>query len=235
MVAIIAHRGFSGVYPENTLLAFRQAIDLGVDAIEFDVKATKDGVICLLHDFTVDRTSDGHGAIAEMTWREITALDAGTWKGAKFAGNRIPTFEQALDTIPPAIEINIHALGVDHVTHSIVTALQQKGRIENVYLATQASQITLARTLCPQLRVCNMSPQRDPDYLDRSVQVQSDLVQFFAQDLTPGLVERAHAHGIKVNVFYANDVPTTNQFIKWGVDAILTDYPDVLLAALAGQ
>ena len=109
--------------------------------------------------------------------------------------------------------------------------MKEKGKVDQAYIATSAEQIALVRELCPELRVCNMTHQREADYLELSIRIHSDLVQFFAQDLTPELVRQAHQAGILVNVFYANDVETMYRFLNWGVDAILTDRPDLLLAA----
>ncbi|MCD6519264.1 MAG: hypothetical protein J7M05_05005 [Anaerolineae bacterium] len=231
MVKIIAHRGFSERYPENTVLALEKAVELGVDAVEFDVKSTADGVLCLLHDVTVDRTTDGRGVLAEMRWSEVSSLDAGRWKAPHFSGVRIPTLAEVLEVIPSGVEMNIHAWPEGRVTRGIIAQLKEKGKVDQAYIATSAEQIALVRELCPELRVCNMTHQREGDYLELSIRIHSDLVQFFAQDLTPELVQQAHQAGILVNVFYANDVETMYRFLNWGVDAILTDRPDLLLAA----
>ncbi|MDH7569578.1 MAG: glycerophosphodiester phosphodiesterase family protein, partial [Armatimonadota bacterium] len=91
---IVAHRGASGAAPENTLAAFRRALELGVPMLELDVHRSADGTIVVLHDATVDRTTDGSGAVAQMTLNEIRRLDAGVKKGPQFAGERIPTLAE---------------------------------------------------------------------------------------------------------------------------------------------
>lgn len=96
-IPVAAHRGNSRYFPENTLTAFRSAIELGVDMVEFDVHMTKDGVLIVMHDHQVDRTTDGTGLIREKTLAEIKALDAGSWKGEEFAGERVPTFKEFLE------------------------------------------------------------------------------------------------------------------------------------------
>ena len=101
MVVNVAHRGASGSYPENTLLAFRKAVEIGADEIELDLHSTKDGHLVVMHDGTVDRTTDGTGAIAEMTLSEIKALDAGK-------GERVPTWEEVLDLVQGKVGLNIH-------------------------------------------------------------------------------------------------------------------------------
>ena len=97
---ICAHRGAMSTHPENTLTAFREAIRLGVHQIELDVYLLKDGNLAVIHDATVDRTTDGHGRVADMTVEKIKKLDAGSKKDPKFAGERIPTLDEALALDP---------------------------------------------------------------------------------------------------------------------------------------
>lgn len=96
-IYVAAHRGWRSQFPENTMEAFRAAMDLGVDQVETDVRVTKDGELVLIHDPTVDRTTDGTGAVSDYTFSELQQLDAGSWKGAKFTGCRIPTLKQFLE------------------------------------------------------------------------------------------------------------------------------------------
>ncbi len=98
-VMVVAHRGASRHAPENTLAAFRKAIELGADLIEFDVRQTRDGHLVVMHDDTVDRTTDGRGRVSQMTLEEIRKLDAGSWFGPQFKGERVPTLDEALETI----------------------------------------------------------------------------------------------------------------------------------------
>lgn len=95
---IIAHRGLDETYPENTLIAFKAALEKGM-AIEIDVRGTSDEELLVLHDDTVDRTTDGEGRVAQMTLAEVQALDAGSWWGEEFAGERIPTLYETFDVV----------------------------------------------------------------------------------------------------------------------------------------
>src|SRR5579863_1834901 len=105
---IFAHRGNSGEAPENTLAAFRQVAGVGADGVEFDVQLSRDGVPVVIHDETVDRTTDGKGAVAGLTLAQLQVLDAGKWFGAAFAGERIPTLEAVLEVFRGAsIRVNI--------------------------------------------------------------------------------------------------------------------------------
>ena len=108
MVANVAHRGASGSCPENTLTAFQKALEIGVDEIELDLHSTKDGRLVVMHDAAVDRTTNGTGAIGELTLAEIKSLDAGIGFGERFRGERVPTWEEALDLLGGKIELNVH-------------------------------------------------------------------------------------------------------------------------------
>jgi glycerophosphoryl diester phosphodiesterase len=95
---IIAHRGLDETFPENTLIAFRAALERGM-AIEIDVRGTRDEELVVMHDDTVDRTTDGSGAVANMSLAELKRLDAGSWWGSEFAGERVPTLDETLDVV----------------------------------------------------------------------------------------------------------------------------------------
>ncbi|MGL4971324.1 MAG: glycerophosphodiester phosphodiesterase family protein, partial [Cetobacterium sp.] len=104
---ILAHRGASGTAPENTIAAFKKAIIDGCDGFEFDVQQTKDGKLVVFHDWTLERTSNGKGYVREHTLDELKELDAGSWFGEEFKGEKIPTLEETLDLIPDNMLINI--------------------------------------------------------------------------------------------------------------------------------
>lgn len=93
----VAHRGATGYAPENTIAGFDLAVDMKADYIEIDVQRSKDGELVLIHDTTVDRTTDGTGKVGELTFEQLRSLDAGSWKGEQFAGEQIPTFAEILD------------------------------------------------------------------------------------------------------------------------------------------
>ena len=108
-IYVAAHRGWSELYPENTMLAFRKALELGVDQLETDVRVTKDGELVCFHDEIVDRTTDGEGRVCDKTLAEIKALDAGSHKGAEFAGEQIPTFIEFMELVKdhPTLTLDI--------------------------------------------------------------------------------------------------------------------------------
>ncbi len=108
-IYVAAHRGWSTKYPENTLPAFKAALDIGVDQLEIDIRVTRDGALVLVHDMTVDRTTNGTGKVCDKLLAEIKALDAGSYKGAEFAGEQILTFEEFMEFVKdyPTLTLDI--------------------------------------------------------------------------------------------------------------------------------
>lgn len=117
-ISVAAHRGNSKYCPENTLAAFKSAMDLDPDMLEIDLHMTKDGEIIMMHDHTVDRTTNGTGLIREKTLAEMKALDAGSWKGAQFAGEQVPTFREFLEFLKDYPEVLVNVELKDYPAHS---------------------------------------------------------------------------------------------------------------------
>ncbi len=129
---VAAHRGWCAGYPENTMVAYRKAVELGVDQLEIDVRMTKDGELVLMHDGTVDRTTNGTGRICDMTLAEVKTLDAGVKKGAEFTGTRVPTFRELLEYLK------------DHPTMTVDVELKEKPADGNDQRAFEACDKTIA-------------------------------------------------------------------------------------------
>jgi glycerophosphoryl diester phosphodiesterase len=141
---IIAHRGYRAKYPENTLVAFEAAIDAGADMIELDVLLTKDRKMVVIHDESVDRTTNGQGMVSDCTLSEIKALDAGNWFDARFKGERLPTLEEVLEIVDKRIPINIEIKSSayephhppDAIEQQIVELVARKNAVENVLISS---------------------------------------------------------------------------------------------------
>lgn len=236
---VIAHRGFSGIYPENTLLAFQKAVELGVDEIEFDIRMTKDDYPVIIHDETVDRTTQGKGKVGDLTLPRIKELDAGIRFGKQFTGLKIPTLQEALRVIPEKVELNLHIYQVYSFPHleKIFAVLRQEKR-NNFYLAISPSLMPLARKINPGVKICNMGSQRQPwEYIEETRRLACQRLQFFtpSYEVTAEMVKKAHSYGILVNVFFADTRENMWKYIGLGVDAILTNYPDMLISLLTEE
>ncbi len=222
---MIAHRGApaSSGAPENTLAAFRAAIDAGADWLEFDVRATRDGRLVVLHDATVDRTTDGSGAIADLTLEQARALDAGN-------GERIPTVDEVVGLamaagVPILPEIKG---GPEHpaIAPALVDLLRGHGYVDRtVVQAFEVETLVTLRELAPDLRTCWLtglwqldlaSPPADARY----VCPMADLVL-----LNPDMVRAAHASGRTVFAWWttAETAITNTLLVGYGVDGIIVD------------
>ena len=233
MVHVVAHRGFSGEYPENTEIAFRKALDLNVELIEFDVHLASDGALVIIHDPTVDRTSNGRGRVNELALPEIKALDAGAWFKEEFKGQRFLTLPEALDLMGGKARLNIHIKAYPHdrqkIVESTVRVLQRRNLLSHAFVASDQETIELARRIEPKLEICNLSTDPKETYVRRSHSIGCRILQPGNKQVDTAFVADAHRHGMEVNPFYADDEAEMRRLIECGVDGILTNYPDVLL------
>ena len=238
MVANVAHRGASGSYPENTLIAFQKALEIGVDEIELDLHSTRDGHLVVMHDAAVDRTTDGTGAIAELTLAEIKALDTGSAFGAQFRGERVPTWEEALDLVQGKVGLNVHLKegGTPDADYErkVAKALHDFRMVEDSILACCDESVGIFSGIDPRIECRLFRARRTPEeYIEKSVEMGIRTMQPGRDITTRGFVRNAHAAGRIVHVFYADSPEDMRAFIEIGVDGILTNYPERLKAVLA--
>ncbi len=228
---ICAHRGVMDVYPENTVSAFSAAVSLGVQMIEMDVRMTKDGHLVILHDETVDRTTDGQGPIAGMTLEEVKKLDAGSWKSPEFKGERIPTFQEALAVIARNIWLNIHIKESSREMGSAVArVIKKENRLHQAFLTCRQETAAGAKEVAENVLICNSDrpPSKDDlKYVDLSIQINSDFVQLIKRSTNPILkntAEKLKSHGIKINFCCTDDPTEIRQLLGLGVDFILVNH-----------
>ena len=238
MVVNVAHRGASGNYPENTLRAFQMALDIGVDEIELDLRATRDGHLVVMHDATVDRTTDGTGAVGELTLAEIKALDAGRVFGERFRGERVPTWEEALDLIQGKVRLNVHlkegGTPDGRYERKVAKALRAFRMRDDSILACNDESVGIFAEIDPRI-ACRIFPNnRSPEiYIRSSVAMGLRTTQPGRDMTTPEFVQKAHESGLGVHVFYADITEDMRIYIGMGVDGILTNYPERLNAVIA--
>ena len=233
---LCAHRGFSTVAPENSLPAFGSAVALGATEIEFDLWWTKDGEIVSIHDATLDRVSDGKGKVYEHTYEELKKLDFGSKTGKHFAGLKILRFEEILAKLSCHTIMNIHMKDVGkewdeaHVKKvlRLIDAYDARG---HVYFMSSCGplQDQLAR-LAPDIPRC-MGYAPGKDIVDEAIKHKCQMVQLFKPYFDKSSVDRAHAAGMRVNVFWSDDPAEAKKFLDMGIDTILTN--DYLLIANA--
>ena len=237
MVANVAHRGASGNYPENTLIAFQKALEIGVDEIELDLYLTKDDHLVVMHDSTVDRTTDGTGAIADLTLTEIKRLDAGRVFSEKFQDERVPTWEEALDLVGGKVGLNVHLKEGGnpdgHYEGKVAKALAEFHMVEDSILTCSDASVGIFAAIDPRIECRIFRANRTPEqYIRKSVEMGLRTMQPGRDITTRDFVQKAHAAGRVVHVFYADTPEDMRAYIEIGVDGILTNYPERLKAIL---
>jgi glycerophosphoryl diester phosphodiesterase len=231
---VIAHRGASSYAPENTLAAFDLAIQMGVSHIELDVHSTRDDQIVVIHDETVDRTTSGTGPVMSHSLAALQALDAGSWFGAKFAGERVPTFGEILERYKGRAhihaEIKGHAAQLSRATADLV---RRHGMVSHVTM-TSFRRTRLAEILAyaPELPTGWLVPEINDTIIAEGRATGLTQLCPRANTVTPDLVHRLHAEGFVVRAWGVTTEDLMRQVVKAGADGMTVDFPDVLLAYL---
>jgi glycerophosphoryl diester phosphodiesterase len=248
-----AHRGASARAPENTLEAFRLAVEAGAGGLELDVRMTRDGEVVVIHDATVDRVTDGSGAVAGMTLDEVRRFDAGysfspdggrtfPYRGR---GVRIPTLAEVYEEFPDAYvnaDIKEAQPEAEEAVLSVIQDAAAEGRtlvastdhavlrrfrkVSGGHISTGASRREIAAFYV--LSRLHLEALVSPAYEALQVPVEHRGIKL----VTPRFVRAAHSRGVRVDVWTINDVAEMNQLLDLGVDVIMTDRPEVLESLL---
>ena len=224
---ICAHRGAMDTHPENTLAAFKEAVRLGAHMIEFDVRMSSDGHLLILHDETVDRTSNGQGKISELSLEELRQLDAGSWKSEKFSGEKIPTLKETLEVLPANIWLNVHIKGGAELGEKLARVIVDENRLQQAVIACGVDAAGAAKKISPDILICNMERQEErSEYIEETLRQESQFIQLLARRTGPHLnqeIARLKQHNIKVNYCCTNDVEELEMLLNSGIDFVLTD------------
>lgn len=246
---VIAHQGGDGVWPGNTMFAFQNAVDLDVDVLEMDLHITKDNVLVLIHDETIDRTTNGTGEVESMTLNELKQYDAGyDWsndEGATFPfrgqGITIPTLEEVFTTFPKmkmTIEIKKSNTSMIQPFCDMIREYDMQDKI--VVASFYDDKIKEFRTTCPEVATSSAKNETtifvllskvfltgfySPQFYSLQVPQESSGITV----MTPSFVNLAHERNLAVEPWTINDEETMRKFIEWGVDGIMTDRPDIMI------
>ncbi|PWJ55321.1 putative AlkP superfamily pyrophosphatase or phosphodiesterase [Dyadobacter jejuensis] len=233
---LCAHRGCMDSHPENTLPAFEEAIRLGAQMIEFDIQLTKDGVMVIMHDGTVDRTTDGHGAVSELTFAQIRTLDAGLKKSEAFKGTPVPTFEETLAMMPDNVWLNCHLKGGEELAAKAARLIAKTGRLHQAFLTCSEKQADAAKSAVPSIQICNVEGSyraNTPKYAEETIKRKAEFLQLLrpqpGEDRTQPL-KALREQGVKINHFYAKTPEEFKQLIADGVDFVLVNNVSDFLA-----
>ncbi|MBI4234224.1 MAG: glycerophosphodiester phosphodiesterase [Chloroflexi bacterium] len=234
---LVAHRGAAGSAPENTMAAFELALNQGADAIELDVHLSKDGVPVIIHDHTLERTSNGKGLVAWQTVRELRELDAGAWFRPQFAGQRLPTLEEFLAWARGRVYVKVEIKnlptryqGIEERVIGLLSQYEMVGYTE--VFSFDHHCVRRVGELCPEVvrGVCYVG-----DIIDHVAVARwagALVLHPHWSAVRPELVAAAHKAGSYVDAWTVNEMDVAQRLAMWGVDCIKTDYPDLLLETL---
>lgn len=255
---VIAHQGGNNIFPDNTLFAFERAVELGVDVLEMDVHLSKDGELVVLHDATVDRTSNGSGAVAELSLTEIKSLDAAYWwpqhdiaardETQQFPyrgqGISIPTLEEVLRAFPDMVKVIEMKPADINIVRALGDMLREHGQENLVIVASfHMENLKSFRNAYPEIMTSAG---------------QNEIVRFFIMNhlgfagsyasktgffqvpvrsgplkvITPAFVRNSQRNNIIVQAWTINEEDEMTELLNWGIDGIITDNPDRLLSIL---
>ena len=236
---IIAHRGDKTNAPENTLAAFKMAAENGADAIEFDVKLTVDGRVIVLHDKTVNRTTNGTGKISQLPFTAVKDLDAGAWFSEKFRGERIPTLDEVFETVDKRLYINVeltnYATPGDGLATKVVDLVKKHGLQNRMLFSSFFSRnLQMTRLLLPEVPRGLLCMRGILGSWGRTFSWSGDYFALhpYLTDVDPRLVYRVQAAGKRVHAWTVNLEEDLQRMIGLGVDAIITDDPVLALRML---
>jgi glycerophosphoryl diester phosphodiesterase len=229
-----AHRGASAYYPENTMLSFEKAIEMGCTGIETDVQLTKDGVLVLIHDELVDRTTNGEGFVKDYPYNELNKLDAGCWKSKEFTGLKIPTVEELLlltkdKNIIINFEIKNGIVMYEGIEQKLIDLIY-KHKMERKVIFSSFNHYSMAK--CNKLSkeistgLLYMEGLYKPYNYAKTVGANAIHPHFNA--LNEEVIKKTQKHRVKINVFTVNDKKQMIFFLDMKVDGIITNYPDIL-------
>ena len=232
----IAHRGAGKLAPENTLAAFRRGADFGYEAFECDVKLSADGVPFLLHDATLERTTDGHGVAGELCWSDLSQRDAGGWHGARYAGEPLPTLRalaRYLQANGFMLDLEIKPTpGTEAHTGAVVAAEVLRlwhGQARMPLLSSfQPEALRAARQAAPQLARALLLDRLPADPVAAALQLQCAALITDHRLMDAPLVAALHAAGLRALVYTVNDPDRAQALIDEGIDGIVTDAVDRL-------
>ncbi|MET9322290.1 glycerophosphodiester phosphodiesterase family protein [Streptomyces sp. NPDC003038] len=214
----IGHRGVMGVEPENTLRSFLRAERSGMDVIALDLRLSKDGALVVLHDPDVDRTTDGSGAVADLTLAELRELDAGQ-------GEHVPVFEEALDAVRTPLQVSVRDTAAVGVLAELILRRDLTARVE----VASFHEAVLSETarLVPGVRTTLYASPHGGDIVDRALAAGASAIALDIRLLTLETVESAHAAGLRVIGWTVNTLEQLRLARALELDGVATDFPEI--------
>jgi glycerophosphoryl diester phosphodiesterase len=219
----IGHRGARAYAPENTLTSFKKALEIGVDAIELDVRKTKDNQLVVIHDDNVKRTTNGDGLVCELTLKDIKGFSAE-------GGEKIPTLEEALDFLDKKVKVLVE-LKEEGIEKQVLSVIHERDLEKNVVITS------FSETALKEVRELNDKVETGLIYakhknpIKAALDLKANYLVAIYRFVHTANVEKAHENGLKVVVWTINNPEEVEAYIKKGVDGIASDKPDILMKA----
>lgn len=233
---LIAHRGASGYAPENTMAAFKKAHAMGAKWVELDVRFTRDGEIVVFHDRGLQRTTNGKGLLVNTTYATLSRLDAGSWFAENYAQERVPKLIQILDYCyanQMGINIEIKSPGTvaKRMAKQLLVLLSRHWgeNFSNLLISSSVlTNLQALRALAPRLQLAYITHKWPKNWQRKLSQLGCVSFHVKHKVLTSARVKSIKANGYKVLVFTVNRAELAQKLFNWGVDAVFSDYPDLL-------
>ncbi|MBT2293040.1 glycerophosphodiester phosphodiesterase [Paenibacillus albidus] len=230
----VAHRGYSGKAPENTLAAVRMALALPfVRWMEIDVQLSKDGVPVVIHDFSLDRTTNGHGKVKHMDWEHIRRLDAGSWKGRAFRGEKVPSLDEVLTLASGKLRLNIELKtmgdmypGLERAVMDLISAKGMQGEV--VLTSFDAAVLQRIKELDPRFRTGLIYDSRQGDPAQKVHELNCSFLSISSARLNPKLAGLLAERGIQMMAWTVNKAKEMRRLADMHSDIMIcTNRPDV--------
>lgn len=213
--------------------AFLRAIELGAPMIELDVQCTRDGTVLVIHDWVLDRTTSGTGAVAMLSADEIRAHDAGRWFGPSFAGAVVPTLAEVLAAVPVAINVELKSLGDEQIATAALAEVEHAGALDRVVFSSFSYRLLERLRAASARAAIGLLWQAEPieDALRLVQGVGASALHLRKDAVTAATVAAATAAGLPVRVWTVNEIEEFERLADLGVAAVFTDYPERFLLA----
>lgn len=236
----LGHRGFSGRYPENTMLAFRKAAEAGAHGVELDVQFTKDSELVIIHDESVDRTTDGRGLVRDFTLKEIKELDASASFRGIYGINRIPTlreyfeFAKSTDGFITNIELKTGIYEYPGIEKAVAEMIKEFGLEDRIIISSfNYFSVLRFKQICPGIKCGFLEESRIADFGKYTKSYGVECVHPMHWNMTPEAVEEIKANGIEINTWTVNDLDEVERLYGLGVESVIGNFPDMVAGFLS--
>lgn len=236
---VFAHRGYSGKYPENTMLAFEKAIDIGANGIEIDVHKSKDNKLVIIHDEDIQRTFNGKGEIRDFTLKELKEFKNREDNLAENIKCAIPTLEEVIDLIKDKedivlnIELKTDVINYDEIENDVIKVVE-KYKMENRIILSSFNYESIKRCkkINPNIKTGMLYHYKIFDPISMAKEINADAIHPNAELVTKKLIDESHKNNLKVNTYTVNSKELMKKLKEWNIDGVFTDYPKLLLEVI---